>query len=116
MTTFSAPTIHSILVGNGFRPSAAREVAKDIPSNTELGLEREYDNAYDANAVKVLYKGEHIGYVKATEAAELRPWMDSGVEYGCYTLTCVDYPRNKYEILLKPKVADEAKADAAEVA
>lgn len=41
-------------------------------------LKRESENPYDANAIKVVVAGEHIGYVPGFLAAKLAPRMDAG--------------------------------------
>lgn len=45
--------------------------------NKEITFEREKDNKFDENAIKVLGNGEHIGYIPATLAQMLAPKMDN---------------------------------------
>ena len=88
------------VVGMHFRPPA-KAILQVLPSDFPLGIEMEPDNEYDRNAIKVMVKSEdipkdshndlgslaagygftldqimeqpawHLGYVKATHAAEL---------------------------------------------
>ena len=44
----------------------------------ELELEHEFDNPYDKNAIKVFWKGEHIGYIKRDLASTLVDYVDNG--------------------------------------
>lgn len=48
----------------GFVYHADDEKLRNIPAGSELQLEREPENQWDPNAVKVLYRGEPIGYIK----------------------------------------------------
>lgn len=80
----NAPDFGGLVVGMHFREKEGVP-AKSIVSNfippVELQLEREPQNAYDPFAVKVLYLGEHIGYIERGVAAFLATWMDQGIEY-----------------------------------
>ncbi len=44
-------------------------------------LEREPQNQFDSNAIKVVVDGKHIGYVPKYLAAKLAPRMDAGEAY-----------------------------------
>lgn len=61
--------------------------AKAIVSNfippTDLDFEREPSNPFDGFAIKILFDGQHIGYVEAKQAMYIAPWIDDGVEYLC---------------------------------
>ncbi len=43
---------------------------KELKPSGVVKFEAEPDNEYDSNAVKVLYKGNHIGYVPKSEYAQ----------------------------------------------
>jgi hypothetical protein len=47
----------------------------------ELTLEREPDNKYDSKAIKVLHKGDFLGYIPAALNAPIQEAMDQGVPY-----------------------------------
>lgn len=71
------------VVGNNFRPKEAKDVMDSLVVGEEVVLEPEPDNAYDANAVKVLADDEdgeqhHIGYIERTANAELAEWLNNG--------------------------------------
>jgi len=92
------------VVGMHFRPPA-KAILQVLPSDFPLGIEMEPDNEFDPNAIKVMVKSEdipkdayhdlntlaqgygftteqileqpawHLGYVKATHAAELAGFL-----------------------------------------
>lgn len=93
-----APTFNDIhVVGMHFRERegvpAKSIVANLIPPAT-FQMEREPDNKHDAFAIKVLYDGQHIGYVEASVACFLAPWMDDGNEYTLTMGELVEVKRN----------------------
>lgn len=67
--------------GVNFRQSFVKEIVRNLSEGDTVFLEREPDNAYDPNAIKVfvddpVHGAVHIGYVAAGTAAELAPIMD----------------------------------------
>ena len=75
------PTFPEVtVVGMHFRPNGKAIVESLLPPVTFV-LEREPLNAYDGFAIKVLYDGEHIGYIERKQAMFIAPWMDQGHEY-----------------------------------
>lgn len=76
------------LMGVNFRPAEVREFVKDSETfeSYPLTLEREPDNQYDANAIRVIADvgyPEHrdtqfVGFVAKEVAEELAPLLDSG--------------------------------------
>jgi hypothetical protein len=64
-------TITAPIRGNHFRPASAKTVYNELEWDEELSLEPEPENQYDENAIKVLARGEHVGYVGKEFAAEL---------------------------------------------
>jgi len=88
------PTFPNVaVVGMHFRGANAVEIASSLqPSNT-LVLEPEPENAYDGNALKVLYEGHHIGYIERGQAAWITPLLDEGADYTC-TVTRLETRRN----------------------
>tara|TARA_R110000868_G_scaffold76760_5_gene220447 strand:- start:3261 stop:3605 length:345 start_codon:yes stop_codon:yes gene_type:complete len=80
-----APTFTEIaVVGMYFRDRegvpATELVAGFIPP-VQLQFERDFYNQYDENAIKVLYQGQHIGFLEAAQAIFLAPWLDDGHNY-----------------------------------
>lgn len=53
------------------------EVPKSVVGSTVLCVEREPQNSYDKNALKVSVDGSHIGYVSVWAAADIAPEWDS---------------------------------------
>lgn len=74
------------LVGVTFATNKDPELKKLRPSGV-VSFEAEPDNEYDPNAVKVMYKGQHIGYVPKSEYAQ-KIALDSGtakiIDYAYY--------------------------------
>jgi hypothetical protein len=80
-----AMQFESVLRGLSFRPLSAKEVGNKLEDGALLKLERDSENAYDPNAIKVIEpeSGEWIGFVAKEHAAEIAPHMDYGVEFEC---------------------------------
>jgi hypothetical protein len=62
----------------GFRHGEAGEVWPDLHQGDELTLVREPDNAFDANAVRVEWRGRKLGYVPRRDNAALAWALDRG--------------------------------------
>src|SRR5687768_9157194 len=71
--------MQAALNGVNFRPSEIRDIVKALNPGDELTLERDAENAYDSNAIKVLSEeGAFLGFVEKDVAAELAPKLDAG--------------------------------------
>jgi HIRAN domain len=66
----------------GFRYHAAAEAWPELRVGERLTLERERDNAYDANAVGVSWRGRKLGYVPRRENSALAWGLDRGERFG----------------------------------
>lgn len=66
----------------GFVYHAEDHKLRSIPAGAELKLERESGNRYDPYAVKVLYKGEQIGYIKRVHSQTIAEEFDKGKKVG----------------------------------
>lgn len=87
-----APTFPGVLVvGMHFRPNG-KAIVESLVAPVAFELEREPENPYDMFAIKVLYDGEHIGYIERKQAMFISPWMDQGVDYTC---VCDDFMQQK---------------------
>jgi hypothetical protein len=62
----------------GFRYHAAPRVWDELRVGDALELAREPDNAHDANAVGVFWRGHKLGYVPRRENAALAWGLDRG--------------------------------------
>jgi len=62
----------------GFNYHQAPALWRGMRVGDALRLEREPDNAYDAQAVRVEWRGHKLGYVPRTQNAALAWAMDSG--------------------------------------
>jgi hypothetical protein len=62
----------------GFRYAEAAEVWPHLSAGDALDLVREPDNAHDANAVRVEWRGRKLGYVPRAENSALAWAMDRG--------------------------------------
>jgi hypothetical protein len=56
-------------------------VRQHCKPNAVVKLEREPQNPYDPNAIKVMLGAHHIGYLKAPAAKRYAKQMDSGTQY-----------------------------------
>lgn len=77
-------------------------VADEIGGGDVLELEREPDNKYDPDAVKVFYEEEWIGYVEREFSQEVSELIDSGVDYDCKVFDCTpewDFDDNDKEVV-----------------
>ncbi len=72
-----AVALTGLLVGMHFRPPA-KEVLAALPAGTTLWLQREPDNPYDENAVKVLLPG----FGPEGEHADLRAGLEATGKWG----------------------------------
>jgi hypothetical protein len=65
------------LVGTRFRGEDMVRLLASLPQGEPLTLIREPDNQYDANAVQVWARGQHIGFVKSSQNRNLAMAMDA---------------------------------------
>jgi hypothetical protein len=79
----------SFLAGANFRPRDARDIVRDLGVGDELTLVRDKKNEYDANAIKVMYDGHHLGFIERDTAARLAPLMDAEEIAGLPSFTCI---------------------------
>lgn len=81
------------LMGANFRPKETREVLVGLSTGQELSLERDPENPYDPNAVKVIYDNEmdnngpvdkvFLGFVEKAIAEEIAPLLDRDCTATC---------------------------------
>lgn len=90
------------VVGMHFRERAgvpAKSIVANFVPPVELTLEREPTNQFDSFAVKVLYAGQHIGYIEASSACFLAPWMDQGHAYKCVVDQLTERKQNLHPVV-----------------
>jgi hypothetical protein len=56
----------------------------EIEPGEPITFEREPDNAFDPNAIKVLHNGLHMAYIERGQAAFISTYLDSGVAYRAF--------------------------------
>ena len=71
------------IVGNKFRPAGAQAVFNQLAVGDEVFLELEPTNEHDPFAVKVLARGNHIGYVPRDASAVVHALGVDGVRARC---------------------------------
>ena len=72
--------LKTVIVGMRYRSNVSeRDLAK--VATQKVILVREPSNAHDANAIKCLVDGKHIGYITREDAAILAPNLDSRAPY-----------------------------------
>lgn len=64
------------VVGMHFRGGDAKNIAASLEPGETLRLEREPENQFDSNAIKVFYEALWIGYIEAGQAAWIATEMD----------------------------------------
>lgn len=89
--------------------SSRRDIIAGLSSMDKVRLEREPDNKYDPNAVRVCIlvgdKWQQIGYLPKDVAAELAPEFDAGVKYIVRIFVAGLYNGNPYcELSIAPKI------------
>lgn len=62
----------------GFQFHAGKKLWPEMRVGDALSLIREPDNAHDARAVRVEWRGQHIGYVPRRENADVARFLDHG--------------------------------------
>jgi single-stranded-DNA-specific exonuclease len=78
-TIGGASQFHTKLVGVSFE--GRQDTIAGLRVETELTLERQPDNRYDANAIAVHYGALQLGFVRKEIAKHLAPLIDSGARY-----------------------------------
>lgn len=71
------------LAGLSHRPKEAKVTAVALKPGDPLQLEREPDNKFDRNAIRVWSFGVLLGYVPSSYAAGVAPDMDAGRDVRC---------------------------------
>ncbi len=105
------PTFPNVLVvGMHFRPRG-KEIAANLLPPVAFELEREPDNQYDSFAIKVMYAGEHIGYIERGQAAFIATYMDDGVKYSCVAEEFRQVKNNLHPVVTVAPVDDETATD-----
>lgn len=92
------------VVGMHFRGADAKEAAANLKPEQSLRLEREPENAFDGNAIKVFFEDLWLGYVEASQAAWIAPNMDDGLAFICTVQTVVEEPTKANKINYIPLV------------
>jgi hypothetical protein len=100
------PNFEAMLRGVSFRPIEAKAIVVKLQENDELTLEREPENEFDTNAIRVLHppSGEFLGFVAKEIAADIAPLMDRGTQFTCKV-------GNRYTPAVVALVIDEAVSD-----
>lgn len=81
------PTFHNVaVVGMHFRGREAVDAAAQLSAGTILRLEREPDNKYDYNAIKVHFEDMFLGYVEGSQAAWIAPHLDVSAAFKCIVI------------------------------
>ena len=62
----------------GFQYHEGAEVLRKLKVGTKLDLVPEFDNPYDPNAIRIEYKGTHLGYVPRANNALLAQMLYYG--------------------------------------
>ena len=85
----------------GMKHLGTERLVADMKRDTILTLVRAPENPHDPNAVEIYYEGEHIAFVKATEASELAVMMDRGgheIMTGLFTIGGDRWPQVEVDL------------------
>ena len=106
--------IFATLMGAAHRSSEAREIVKAFTGQEPLRLERDPDNAYDENAIKVYdeHTGEWIGFIERGIAEEVAPKLDAGERLDCTVHMVIDGGSGQLKPLLKIETHRDEEAEA----
>lgn len=74
------PTFTVAIRGTKFRPPEAREVARSLTPHEVVTIEPDPDNEFDPNALKIIARGQFIGYVQKDMAEHLAARLDGPTE------------------------------------
>ena len=86
------------VVGMHFRGAEAKATVAAFEPPVALRLEREPENPYDANAIKVYYGDQHIGYIEKSSAAFIALDMDAGIQFTCTVEGFHEANKNTYPV------------------
>ena len=82
----------------GFRHYEGPRLFQALRPGEPLQLEREPDNTYDSNAVRVQWRGHKLGYVPRTQNAALAWAMDRGETIDARIAQRTPRPRQRHGI------------------
>lgn len=102
-------TITTELRGVKFRPKAAKDIVRTLDESSTLRLERDAENPYDRNAIRVIDvdSDEFIGFVAKEDAVDLAPRMDADETFAVTYHT----RSGDLDVMLEITEADEDKSD-----
>lgn len=93
------PQAYINLVGTHFRDSEAKRLVNAlVVGDDNFTFEREPDNEYDPNAIKVLVDDVHVGYLARANNHSLAEDMDNGAEP---TARLIDHDGRKPVLLVE---------------
>lgn len=99
--------LHSKIAGISFEGRQA--LIQGLKAGVGLILQRQPDNAFDKNAIKILTKeGEHLGFINRQLAAELAPAMDKGNKYGAFITEITGSQDKNFGVNIEIQKADFA--------
>jgi len=89
----------------GFRFHAGPQVWRELRVGDRVELAREPDNPHDANAIRVLWRGQILGYVPRRENAALAWGLDRGTPLRARISALVEHPnparRVRFEVYVE---------------
>ncbi len=89
----------------GFQYYAGKRVWGELKVGDALALIRETDNAYDANAIRIEWHGEKLGYVPRAGNEDLVKLLDKGLKVSGRIINLHDgrshWQRILFEVLLE---------------
>lgn len=94
---------HASLAGNNFRPVEAQAIYNTLTEGYALALEREPNNQYDPNAIKVIDPSTEIfiGYVEKSVAFRVSPLLIEGTATVEVYEVVPPFQRDKRRVILE---------------
>lgn len=73
--------------GSSFRDKDSRDVYNHLPDGEPMRLDRDKNNQYDPNAVKVLtMENVWVAYLAKEDAVVVARYLDAGFPYTCHVV------------------------------
>lgn len=104
------------LAGAQFRPKETKDLIKMLSVGDELKLQRDPENQYDSNAIKIFDEDNNwLGFVSKEEAADIAPLLDNGDEATCVVDCFLDTLKPQLKITFGAGEEDDTADEAEEV-
>ncbi len=98
----------TVIVGTGFRGSAALRAVEQMRPGDVVRLQREPDNRHDRNAVACYFLGEHVGYIPRLTNPRIAQALDAGEDIDAIVTAATHIDRGR--VMIEPKIFVRSRA------